>query len=223
MVFGLFKKKEKRNLLLDEINMIKEKVTHTENEFKNLENSISEEMRRVYGYISGLHGDIDALGEVVQEIKDKVEGASPEKMEFLERKIKDLEENLGYIRIIGKVALKNYERIDKLETKVNDALHAIDSIVKEMRESEKTIPIPEKGVTSKREQEKKVLVSASVGGATIEEPESVAEAKEASTKSAKSTKTKKKLASIGNKRDYLAELQRLRKELLELKTSKAKM
>ena len=205
MVFWLFKKREKRNLILDELNAIKEKVTQNENDLKSLENAVSEEMRRVYNYISEIHNDIDALGEVVQEIKSNMRDVKSEKLEFLERKIKDLESNAGYIRIIGKVALSNHERLNRLEAKVDDALKAIDSIVNELRGDKKLA--------------RKAVVAETLGGKSTPALVSVNLKNEADAAvNERERKEVKKDVRTGST-DYLAELRRLRKELLELKST----
>ena len=220
MVFGLFKKKENKNPILDEINKIKEKVVQNENEFKSFENTFMDEMKRVYSYISGMHADIDALGEVVQELKEDVGSVSVEKIELMERKINDLDENMKYVRMIGKLALKNYDRIDRLEAKVDEVMHALDSLVFEIRESKQVADVGEAVIEKKPTPKPKKAVAV---GQTASKTTALEE-KTASQENAGKIKTKTKINKnkSGATMNYLMELERLRKELLELKALKQK-
>jgi len=189
MVLGLFRRNKKKNLILDELNQIKERVTQTENEIKSLESTMADELKKVYGYISQIYDDVDAVGEVVHEIKEKVSGLDEGKLATLEKKISEAEGFSERVNVIGRVVLKDHERINKLEAQMEDVLKAIDRLVAEIKEES---------------QAKMVEVTPA------------AKVKEKSSELKKEKKTK---ASAINKTDYLAELRRLRKELLELKST----
>ncbi len=205
MVFWLFKRKEKKNELLDELNAIKERVVRNENDLKSLESAVSGEVKKLYEYISEIHNDIDSLNEVLQEIKAKAGGVSSDRIVVLERKMADMEQNLGYLRIVGKVALKNHERVSNLEMKVEELMNALDSLVAELRERDS------KFESIQREEKKDHSDHVKIINKSISiEPE----------RGVSSHKLGKKVIKRVSTRDYLAELNRLRNELLQLKSTR---
>ncbi len=213
-LFG--KKKEKKPT--NEIEEIKNRVLGLESSYNQLSSYIQDEFQKIYTYLHQLHTDIDGIASVVNELKSSSKASGPNTNSFasslslLEQRVASLEKIADNISILGRVVLNNHERLNRTEAMVNEMLLAIDKLVDEViKSSTPTIPDEAKSV-------EKAEATPRTEGIVSKKQEKSGKVKK-SVESGESTTEVRKVSRISREREYLTELAKLRRELLELKSS----
>ncbi len=212
----LFGKKEgkKPNSELEEI---KNRVLGLENNYNQLSSYIQDEFQKIYTYLHQLHTDIDGIVSVVNELKSSSKASGSNTNNFassfglLEQRVASLEKIVDNISILGKVVLNNHERLNRIEAMVNEMLLAIDKLVDEVIKSSTATILDEAKNIKKTEATAQVEVEVSK-----KQEKSKARKGEESKEAARKVR---KVSQISKEREYLTELAKLRRELLELKSS----